>query len=64
MINLVRDIRANARNFQELPLGPVGSFVKVKDESREWRLSIENAIGGWCSGSCHVGICGDWRGEC
>ncbi len=46
--NLVKELEkpAVAQRFKSPPLGPLGQYVTVRNDSQEWAGPVENAIGG------------------
>jgi chromosome segregation ATPase len=49
-VKVVNEIGRQRNRFKEVPVGPIGLHIKVKDGKQEWAGSIENAIGSSLSG--------------
>ena len=45
MVNIVREIQRRTAEFRDVPIGPLGLHIKVKDEYKEWSRPLEAAIG-------------------
>lgn len=50
VMGVVREIQRQKKRFREVPVGPIGLHVKVKDGAQEWAGPVENAIAGMLSG--------------